>query len=151
MEVQLARERLLDSTSSRLAQETATLNASIEQRLQGEEGVVQEALSRDEIDRLANEAGTDFNLYVGNQLQASSRPELYDAGVLDKRLSGLAFANTVLKGKRFYLQMKLLARTSMQSATDHLWAVPAGLPGLSLFQLSIGLKRLKKKCLGVTR
>jgi two-component system, NtrC family, nitrogen regulation sensor histidine kinase NtrY len=105
---QLARERLLDSTSSRLEQETATLNASIEQRLQGEEGIVQEALSRDEIDRLANEAGADFNLYVGNQLQASSRPELYDAGVLDKRLSGLAFANTVLKGKRFYLQTETI-------------------------------------------
>jgi signal transduction histidine kinase len=105
---QLARERLLDSTASRLEQETATLNVSIEQRLQGEEGIVQEALSRDEIDRLANEARTDFNLYVGNQLQASSRPELYDAGVLDKRLSGLAFANTVLKGKRFYLQTETI-------------------------------------------
>ena len=105
---QLARERLLDTTTSRLAQETATLNVSIEQRLQGEEGIVQEALNRDEIDRLADEAGADFNLYVGNQLQVSSRPELYDAGVLDKRLSGMAFVNTVLKGKRFYLQTEAI-------------------------------------------
>ncbi len=101
---QLARERMLDATSKRLEQETATLGVSISQRLQGEEGIVQEALSRYVIDQLADEAGTDFNLYVGDQLQASSRPELYDVGILDKRLSGLAYANTMLKGKRFYLQ-----------------------------------------------
>ena len=105
---QFARERLMNTTAKRLEQETATLGVSIEQRLQGEEGIVQEALSRYEIDRLADEAGTDFNLYVGNQLQASSRPELYDAGVLDKRLSGLAFANTILKGKRFYVQTETI-------------------------------------------
>ncbi|HCV43646.1 MAG TPA: hypothetical protein DGH68_09195 [Bacteroidetes bacterium] len=105
---QYANDRLLEETANRLEQETATLAASIEQRLQGEEGIVQEALSRDEIDRLATEAGTDFNLYVGNQLQASSRPELYDAEVLDKRLSGLAFANTVLGGKRFYLETETI-------------------------------------------
>ena len=101
---QLARERMLDSTAKRLEQETMTLGVSISQRLQGEEGIVQEALSRYVIDQLADEAGTDFNLYVGDQLQASSRPELYDVGILDKRLSGLAYANTMLKGKRFYLQ-----------------------------------------------
>ncbi len=105
---QFARERLLNTTAKRLEQETTTLGVSIEQRLQGEEGIVQEALSRYEIDRLADEAGTDFNLYVGNQLQASSRPELYDAGVLDRRLSGLAYANTVLKGKRFYVQTETI-------------------------------------------
>ena len=103
---QLARERMLDSTAKRLEQETATLDASISQRLQGEEGIVQEALSRYVIDQLADEAGTDFNLYVGDQLQVSSRPELYDVGILDKRLSGLAYANTILKGKRFYLQQE---------------------------------------------
>lgn len=101
---QLARDRMLDATSKRLEQETATLGVSISQRLQGEEGIVQEALSRYVIDQLADEAGTDFNLYVGDQLQASSRPELYDVGILDRRLSGLAYANTTLKGKRFYLQ-----------------------------------------------
>jgi two-component system, NtrC family, nitrogen regulation sensor histidine kinase NtrY len=105
---QLANERLLDATSVRLEQQTATLGATIEQRLQGEEGIVQEALNSEEIETLASEAGSDFNLYVGSQLQASSRPELYDVGILDRRLSGLAFCNTVLKGKRFYLQTEAI-------------------------------------------
>ncbi|MEK9137334.1 MAG: ATP-binding protein, partial [Bacteroidota bacterium] len=100
----IASERLLDATAKRLGQETSTLGVSIAQRLQGEEGIVQEALSRYVIDQLATEAGADFNLYVGNQLQASSRPELYEAGILDRRLSGLAYANTVIKGNRFFIQ-----------------------------------------------
>ncbi len=105
---QLAKDRMLETIGKRLEQETATLAVSIGQRLQGEEGIVQEALSRYVIDQLANEAGADFNLYVGNQLQASSRPELYEVGILDKRLSGLAFSNTMLKGKRFYLQTETI-------------------------------------------
>jgi signal transduction histidine kinase len=105
---QLATERLLDATSVRLEQQTATLGATIEERLQGEEGIVQEALNSEEIETLASEAGSDFNLYVGNQLQASSRPELYEVGILDTRLSGLAYCNTILKGKRFYLQSEAI-------------------------------------------
>ena len=105
---QLARDRLLDSTTKRLEQETATLSVSISQRLQGEEGIVQDALNRYEIDQLADEAGADFNLYVGDQLQASSRPELYEVGLLDKRLSGLAYDNTILKGKRFFAQTETI-------------------------------------------
>lgn len=103
-----AKQRVIDTTSRRLQQETSTLGVSILQRLLGEEGIVQEALNRYTIDQLASEAGADFNLYVGNQLQASSRPELYDAGILDKRLSGTAFANTVLSGRRFFVQTETI-------------------------------------------
>jgi hypothetical protein len=100
----LARDRMVEAAAKRLAQETSTLSVTIARSLQGEEGIVHEALSRSVMEDLADEAGTDFNLYVGNQLQASSRPELYEVGILDRRLSGLAHANTVLRGKRFHLQ-----------------------------------------------
>lgn len=47
---------------------------------------------------------SDFNFYVGNTLAISSRPELYDTGILDRRLSGSAYARIVLEGRRFHVE-----------------------------------------------
>ena len=45
--------------------------------------------------------GVDFSVFNGSVLQASSRPELYRSAILDSRLSGTAFVNTMMLGKGF--------------------------------------------------
>jgi signal transduction histidine kinase len=99
----IVRERLMENTSRRLQQETTTIAVSIVQRLRGEEGSVQTALDKEGLLQLAVEAGTDFSLYVGTALHASSRPELYSVGLLDPRISGPAYSSVILKGNRFFM------------------------------------------------
>jgi len=52
---------------------------------------------------LANEYGVDFSVYRNASIQASSRSELYRAGLLDLRLNGEAFTSSVLERKSFFL------------------------------------------------
>jgi len=54
-------------------------------------------------EQIAGFAGTDFNLFLGNSLTLTSRPELYAAGLLDTRLAGSAYSAVFLQGRRFYL------------------------------------------------
>jgi two-component system nitrogen regulation sensor histidine kinase NtrY len=61
-------------------------------------------------ERIAQETGSDFNVYVGAFVQASSRPELYDAELVDTRMSSAAYTAIVLEGKRFFLQPQSIGR-----------------------------------------
>jgi signal transduction histidine kinase len=61
-------------------------------------------------ERIAQQTGNDFNVYVGAYLQGSSRPELYDAELVDTRLSGAAYTAIVLEGRRFFLQTESIGR-----------------------------------------
>jgi len=53
---------------------------------------------------IATETGKDFNVYIGSDIIASSRPEVYQTELLDRRLSNQAYLNIVLLGKRFYAE-----------------------------------------------
>ena len=103
----LARERLLENATKRLEQETSVVAANIAQKMDSTQRGTP-ALSTLIAEQVASDVGTDFNLYVGNDLQVSSRPELYEAGILNRRMSGRAFANVVLEKKRFFLQTETL-------------------------------------------
>ncbi|MBI4536041.1 MAG: HAMP domain-containing protein, partial [Ignavibacteriae bacterium] len=96
-----ARERLMENLAQRLEQETSTVGLNLLQRF-GD--TLHAAITPLMAEQLAVEAGTDFNLYFGRELRVSSRPELYEAGILDRRLSGAAFANVIMKGKRFHIE-----------------------------------------------
>jgi two-component system nitrogen regulation sensor histidine kinase NtrY len=61
-------------------------------------------------ERIAQETGSDFNVYVGAFVQASSRPELYDAELVDTRMSSAAYNAIVLEGKRFFLQPESIGK-----------------------------------------
>ena len=54
--------------------------------------------------RLASRIKTDFNFYVGTTLRGSSRLELFESGILDRRLSGSAYENIYIRGTRFHLE-----------------------------------------------
>ncbi|MFI5253370.1 MAG: ATP-binding protein [Bacteroidota bacterium] len=51
---------------------------------------------------IANDLGSDFNVYSTRYLQASSKPELFMAELFDSRLSAGAYSEMILKKKSFY-------------------------------------------------
>ncbi|MFN0157587.1 MAG: ATP-binding protein [Bacteroidota bacterium] len=100
----IARERLIESTSRRLQQETGAVAANIIQRVGTSSPEIAARLSPAFTEQLANDLGIDFNIYLGSTLTVSSRPELYEAGILDRRISGNAFVQVYAGGRRFHLE-----------------------------------------------
>jgi nitrogen fixation/metabolism regulation signal transduction histidine kinase len=62
------------------------------------------AVSPAAAEQIAADISTDFNIYAGGSLSATSRPELFEAGILDRRISGSAYVSVVLRGTRFLLE-----------------------------------------------
>jgi len=99
-----AEQRLMEETAGRLQRETGAIALQILQ--QSSRG----GLTPDEVETIATEVGADFNFYRGTDLSSTSRPELYAAGFLDRRLSGRAYAAVVLDRLRFYHQTENVGR-----------------------------------------
>jgi len=97
-------EQQMETLEQRLDEETQGLIYTITDR--PEQGVTVPAFPDSPLkaEELASDIGTDFNIYTDNQLRVSSRPTLYDVGILDSRLSGNVYAKIVLGGRRFVIQ-----------------------------------------------
>lgn len=98
-----ARERLVETLSERLDQETAEVENNLTQNLATDSAGGSD-YTAGIADILAAKIKADFNLYSGNMLRLSSRKELYDSGILDRRLSGSAYASIFVQGKRFHVE-----------------------------------------------
>jgi two-component system nitrogen regulation sensor histidine kinase NtrY len=101
---QLSRERMEETTALRLEDRTSSVAAAAMTGLgrDGSDVIVQ--ISPPVAEAIAADVGADFNLYIGNQLVVSSRPELYDSGLLSRRMNGEAYAGILLSGRRFLVQ-----------------------------------------------
>ena len=93
------RNRVMESTARRLEAETATIALDIAGIGEHADASSEFSLRPERVELIASNAGTDFNVYVDNELRISSRPELYAAGLLDTRLNGSAFAAVTLSGR----------------------------------------------------
>ena len=100
----VARERVNENTARQLEREMETVRLALVPRL-AQASNLPEGLSHVlSPGQWATGVGTDFNVYIDNQLRMSSRPELYEVEILDRRLSGSAYSNSVIKGKRFFVE-----------------------------------------------
>lgn len=88
---ELAAERVQEYLAGHLWNETAQ---------------VEHVLQRQQDPVLMERVKSDFNYYTQNRLVLSTRPELYNSGILDRRLSGSAYAAIMVRGKRFYMEME---------------------------------------------
>jgi two-component system, NtrC family, nitrogen regulation sensor histidine kinase NtrY len=99
-----AQDRLLVRTARDLSVETAAIAEKIAPLL----GAADAADRRPSVDapvaRIAADLQTDFNLYLGDEILSSSVPALYDAGILDQRISGRAYQSVVLAGRPFQME-----------------------------------------------
>ncbi len=105
-------ERSRDMLRQRLSEDLATVEESLS-RLFGEgisSNVLRSLLTNDVCRGIAGETGKDFNVYVGGDIVASSRPEVYQTELLDRRLNNQAYLNVALLGKRFYSEDEYIGR-----------------------------------------
>lgn len=95
------RDRMEESTRRELEHQSSVVVTSLLQRGFGSDGSLDLPAV---VSRVASDLGADVNLFSATQLVASSRPELYEAGILDPRLHGTAYARIVAGGKRFHIE-----------------------------------------------
>jgi signal transduction histidine kinase len=98
-----AGERLMQETARLLDDQTAAVSANL---LSAPGGGVEAlaAVTPPVVEAIASELGLDFNVYVDSLLVITSRPELYDLGILERRMPGSAYAATLLGGRRFHVE-----------------------------------------------
>jgi signal transduction histidine kinase len=94
-----ARERLMSRIGGSLSQYTLNVAQNVPE---DPDSLLRIPLTGAE--DLATDVGIDFNLYIGSQLALTSRPELFETGILDRRMSGRAYSAVLLQGKRFYVE-----------------------------------------------
>jgi signal transduction histidine kinase len=98
---ELATERLESSVSRRLVEDLSLLERRMLQTFDDEEDFLN-GMTDDYCETVASELGVDFTVYRSAAMKASSRPELYQTAILDSRLPGQAYANTVLVGRSYF-------------------------------------------------
>jgi two-component system, NtrC family, nitrogen regulation sensor histidine kinase NtrY len=64
------------------------------------------------VERIAGEIGVDFILYADGVMLTSSRMEMFEAELMDIRLSGFAYASIVLEGKNFITREEAIGQSA---------------------------------------
>ncbi len=98
-----ARERHMAATSTRLSDYTLAIAQNIPTQPDSLMHFAPEGAAVG-AEQLAADVGTDFNIYEGDRLVITSRPELFDAGILDRRMNGDAFFQSYVIGNRFFVE-----------------------------------------------
>ncbi len=70
------------------------------------------SVSQSMADRIAGELGIDFVIYVDGDMSTTSRMEMFEAELMDRRLSGFAYSNIVLQGKNFVTREEAIGQSS---------------------------------------
>lgn len=109
---QYAVERTNESIIRRLDEQTTIIVTEIQRQLGINVPFELRRLTDEHCEEIAGDLKTDFNVYQGDQLQASSKPEMFDAEILDERLSGKAYLNIVLRKKGFYSERQAIGTLS---------------------------------------
>nr|AOO54624.1 signal transduction histidine kinase [uncultured bacterium] len=97
---QLALDRLDENITSRLSQDLDLIQQRFSTTIV-EDDDFSSGVTDDFCETVASDLGVDFSVFEGPRLKASSRPELYRASILDSRLMGTAYVNTVTLGRGF--------------------------------------------------
>jgi two-component system nitrogen regulation sensor histidine kinase NtrY len=108
---ELAIERLNENITRRLSQDLTLLDQRVINSVL-EESDFTSGINNDYCEVAAADLGVDFSVYAGSMLQASSRPELYRAAILDRRLTGVAYVNTVILGRTFFSDLESIGEVS---------------------------------------
>jgi signal transduction histidine kinase len=108
---ELAIDRLDQNITKRLSQDLDVTQQRISTTVEDEQDFSQ-GVNNDYCEAVASDLGVDFSIYQGAQLKASSRPELFRASILDNRLTGTAYVNTIVLGRGFYETQERIGEVS---------------------------------------
>ncbi|HTY39404.1 MAG TPA: ATP-binding protein [Bacteroidota bacterium] len=107
---ELAIDRLDQNITKRLVEDLSLTQQRINSVVENEQDF--DHLDNDFCEVAASDLGVDFSIYHGPELKASSRPELFRSSILDNRLTGTAFVNTVVLGRAFYETQETIGEVS---------------------------------------
>ncbi len=96
--------------TGRLEEETSTILSELQRQAGAASPAALGTVNDERCAQIASLVKTDFNLYAVRTVLASSKPELFVAGVLDSRISADAYANIVIQKKRFYLERQQIGQ-----------------------------------------
>ena len=97
---EFAAERQAVSTANRLNVDLDLVQQRIISSISDEEDF-QYGINSDYCETVASDYGIDFTVYRRSEMLASSRPELYQSGILDSRLPGTVFAQLLVAAKGY--------------------------------------------------
>jgi two-component system nitrogen regulation sensor histidine kinase NtrY len=108
---ELAIDRLDQNITKRLSQDLDVTQQRITTAIEDDQDF-SHGVNNDFCEAVASDLGVDFSVYQGSELKASSRPELFRASILDSRLTGTAYVNTVILGRGFFETQERIGEVS---------------------------------------
>jgi two-component system, NtrC family, nitrogen regulation sensor histidine kinase NtrY len=95
-------ERRAVNTIRRLNEQTSAVVAELQRQFGISVPAALAEVTDEQCGDIANDLNAEFNVYFGYELQASSKPEMFTAELLDPTISSTAFNHLFLKRERFY-------------------------------------------------
>lgn len=92
------------STARNLSNQTSIVVSEIQRELGLNAPVVLARLTDERSMQIADDLNTDFNVYLDATIQASSKPEMFAAELLDARVSARAYQSLVINKKPFFFE-----------------------------------------------
>ncbi len=105
-------ERAMESTVKYLSEQSAIITSEVQKRYQVNVPVALEGLTDDQCMIIASDLNTDFNVYSLSSIRATSKPEMFDAELLDPFLSAAASLNIIWRGKEYYYETQMIGNYS---------------------------------------
>jgi two-component system, NtrC family, nitrogen regulation sensor histidine kinase NtrY len=105
-------DRMTENISRQLFDEAKRVVLQLQRYSQSDEPVDFLRVSQPTVERIAGELGIDFIIYIGKNLNATSRMEMFEAELIDRRLSGFAYVSVVLQRKNFVMREEAIGQSS---------------------------------------
>jgi signal transduction histidine kinase len=105
-------ERAMEATVKYLSEQSAIITSEVQKRYQVNAPVALEGLSDDQCMMIASDLNTDFNVYSLSSIRATSKPEMFDAELLDPFLSAAASLNIIWRGKEYFYETQMIGNYS---------------------------------------
>jgi two-component system nitrogen regulation sensor histidine kinase NtrY len=101
---QFATDEMESAVAGRLTEQTAVVLAEVQHQLGNMTPATLVQLTDEKCATLASVARTDFHIYLLRSFLASSKPEIFHAGLLDPRISAPAYQAIMVQRKRIFIE-----------------------------------------------
>jgi two-component system, NtrC family, nitrogen regulation sensor histidine kinase NtrY len=105
-------ERMTENISSQLFEEAKRVEVQLKRYIHPEDDTSNINFPQSIAERVAGELGIDFILYVDEHMSITSRMEMFEAELMDRRLSGYAYRSIILEGKNYITREEAIGQSS---------------------------------------
>lgn len=105
-------ERMTENISNQLFDEAKRVEVQLKRYIHAEDDPAKSIFTQSVAERIAAELGIDFILYIDEHMNITSRMEMFEAELMDRRLSGYAYSSVILQGKNFITREEAIGQSS---------------------------------------